>query len=288
VIVILAATTYAIIEGPGRGWTSLLILGLFVAAAVALATLIRYERRRDEPLIELRFFKSVPFSGATAIAVCAFVALSGFLFLNTLYLQDVRGFSAMKAGLMTLPMAAVTAIFSPISGRLVAERGSRLPLMVSGAFIGVTGLLFLWMTNSSSLVFLGVVYALFGFGFGVVNAPITNTAVSGMPVTQAGVAAAVASTSRQIGSALGVAILGSVAAHGAAGQVGGATIDPTSAPAWWIMVGCGAAVGVLGVLTTGSWARGTAARTAALFAARPARPAPATALFGAGADGRVA
>ena len=99
VFVILAATTYAIIEGPGRGWSSPLILGLFAAAVVALVVLIRYEGRRDDPLIELRFFQSIPFSGATVIAVCAFVSLSGFLFLNTLYLQDVRGFSAMKAGL---------------------------------------------------------------------------------------------------------------------------------------------------------------------------------------------
>lgn len=274
VIVILAATTYAIIEGPRHGWGSPLILGLFVAAVLALATLIRYEGRRDDPLIELRFFKSIPFSGATAIAVCAFVALSGFLFLNTLYLQDVRGFSAMKAGLMTLPMAAVTAIFAPLSGRIVAERGSRLPLMASGIFIGVTGLLFLSMTDTTSLVFLGVVYALFGFGFGVVNAPITNTAVSGMPRSQSGVAAAVASTSRQVGQSLGVALIGTVAVaqvHGSMRQ-GFAT---ASHAGWAIIAGCGLIILILAVLTTTPRAQASAERAAALFpdGAAPAQSA---------------
>jgi EmrB/QacA subfamily drug resistance transporter len=264
VITVLAATTYAIIEGPGRGWSSPLILGLFAAAAIALVTLVRYEGRRDDPLIELRFFKSIPFSGATVIAVCAFVSLSGFLFLNTLYLQDVRGFSAMKAGLMTLPMAAVTAVFAPLSGRLVAERGSRLPLMASGIFIGVTGLLFLWMTDTTSLVYLGIVYALFGFGFGVVNAPITNTAVSGMPRSQSGVAAAVASTSRQVGQSLGVALIGTVAVA----QVHGSMRDGftrASHAGWAIVAGCGLIILILAVLTTGERAKASAERCATLF-----------------------
>nr|WP_307873838.1 MULTISPECIES: MFS transporter [unclassified Frankia] len=272
----LGTLTYGIIEAPSAGWASIQTIVMFVIAAVALVGLVIVETRREEALLDMRFFRSVPFSGATGIAVCAFAALGGFLFLNTLYLQNVRGYSALHAGLMTLPMAAFAAIMPPISGRLVGSRGPRPSLMVAGIALPASGLLLTFLGPHTSLVLLISAYVLFGIGFGMVNAPITNTAVSGMPVTQAGVAAAVASTSRQIGSALGVAILGSVAAHSAAGQVGRAAIDPTSAPAWWIMVGCGAAIGVLGVLTTGSWARGTAERTAALFgaqAARPARPA---------------
>src|ERR1700733_5106913 len=93
VITALASLTYAIIEGPGSGWASAKILGLFALAAVAFAGLICYELRHDEPLIEMRCFRSAQFSGATLTAVCAFAALGGFLFLNTLYLQDVRGYS---------------------------------------------------------------------------------------------------------------------------------------------------------------------------------------------------
>src|ERR1019366_4204193 len=91
VTMILASTTYAIIEGPGRGWGSVEILSLFAVAVVGLVALIPYELRRHEALIEVRFFKSVPFSSATLIAVASFFAFGGFLFLNTLYLQDPRG-----------------------------------------------------------------------------------------------------------------------------------------------------------------------------------------------------
>ena len=131
VITMLASLIYAIIEAPGAGWTSARTLGFFGVAAAAFTGLIYWEPRRDEPLIDLRFFRSAPFSGATVIAVCAFAALGGFLFLNTLYLQDVRGYSALHAGLFMLPMAAMIVVCAPLSGRILAARGPRLPL-VSG------------------------------------------------------------------------------------------------------------------------------------------------------------
>lgn len=105
VLLLLASVTYGIIEGPVAGWGSPLIVGCFVLGAAALAALLAYESRRTEPLLDLGVFRSVPFSGATVIAVCAFGALGGFLFLNSLYLQDVRGLSALHAGIYTLPMA---------------------------------------------------------------------------------------------------------------------------------------------------------------------------------------
>jgi EmrB/QacA subfamily drug resistance transporter len=273
VAVTLGTLTYAIIEAPQTGWAAPRTVVLFAVAAAALAALAACEARRAEPLLDLRFFRSAPFCGATAIAVCAFAAMGGFLFLNTLYLQDVRGYSALHAGLMTLPMAGLVAVTPPISGRLVAARGPRLPLVLAGTFLPASGLVLAFLGPHTGLPVLVCAYLLFGVGFGMVNAPITNTAVSGMPVAQAGVASAVASTSRQVGNALGVAIFGSVAARHVAGH-GTAVIDPTSRPAWWIMVGCGLAIAALGVLTSGRWARGTAARTAALFTAAPAGDPP--------------
>jgi MFS family permease len=255
VIALLGPLTYGIIEGSDAGWTSPEIVGCFVLAAAALAGLARYESRRADPLIDMRFFRSAPFSGATLIAVCGFASLGGFLFLNTLYLQNTRGLSALDAGLYMLPMAAMSLVFAPLSGRMVGARGPRLPLVLAGTAMTASGVLFAGFDAESSNAVLFPAYVLFGIGFGFLNAPITNTAVSGMPRAQAGVAAAVASTSRQIGQSLGVAVLGAALAAG------------LHEAAWWIITGCGAAVLLLGTVTSGRWARRTAERTAALLIA---------------------
>ena len=107
-------------------------------------------------------------------------------------------------------------------------------------------------------------YVVFGLGFGLVNAPITNTALSGMPRSQAGVAAAIASTSRQVGAALGVAVVGSALSSGLAGSLATGFVEASHA-AWWIVAGCGLAVLLVGALTSGPWALGTTSRTAHLF-----------------------
>jgi EmrB/QacA subfamily drug resistance transporter len=260
VIVLLASLTYAIIEAPAAGWLSAQSVGLFALATATLVALVAYERRRREPLLEPRFFRSVPFSGASAIAVCSFAALGGFLFLNTLYLQEVRGLSALTAGLYTLPIAAMTLIFSPLSGRLVGRRGPRAALLVGGLGITLGSGLLTGLGPSTSIPSLLPAYCVFGIGFGMVNPPITNTAVLGMPPAQAGTAAAVASTSRQVGQTLGVALVGAVAAAGV-GVVGPGFVQASHA-AWWIVTGAGAAVLLLGLVSTTAWANATARRVA--------------------------
>ncbi|MEU0839365.1 MFS transporter [Streptomyces sp. NPDC005962] len=277
VIAVLGSLTYAIIEAPGHGWGSPLITVCATVAVVGLVALIRYERRRPEPLIDVRFFHSAPFSGATVIAVSAFAALGGFLFLNTLYLQDIRGLDALHAGLWMLPMAFMCFICAPLSGRLVGHGGPRLPLLLAGVTMAASGVLFAAFDAQSTNVLLLTGYVLFGIGFGLVNAPITNTAVSGMPRSQAGVASAVASTSRQVGQSLGVAVIGAVLAAGAAAGVTDAVAGHKASaaaatafvdaarPAWWIIAGCGAVILLLGALTTGRWALATTKHAAALF-----------------------
>jgi EmrB/QacA subfamily drug resistance transporter len=260
VIVSLATLTYAIIEGPEFGWTSARIVSLFVVSVLAVIGLVGYERRRPEPLIDVRFFRSIPFSGATIIAICAFASLAGFLFVNTLYLQDVRGYTALAAGLYTLPLALMSMVFGPLSGRIVGARGPRISLLVAGLGILFCALIMTNLTDTTSMLLLIGAYVLFGIGFGMVNPPITNTAVSGMPIQQAGVAAAVASTSRQIGQSLGVAVIGSVVTgsiHGSL-QVG---LPAASHVGWWIIVGCALVIFCLGLLTTGRWAKRTATTT---------------------------
>ncbi|HEY2505630.1 MAG TPA: MFS transporter [Streptosporangiaceae bacterium] len=266
VIILLAGLVYALIEGPGSGWTSAKILGCFGVALAALLALIWYEPRRPEPLIDLRFFRSAPFSGAVGIAVCAFATLGGFLLVNTLYLQDVRGYSPILAGVFTLPMAAMTAVCSPLSGRLVGSRGTRPSLITAAVGIIAAGLILVHLTATTPVAVLVLTYVLFGLGFGMVNAPITNSTVSGMPTSQAGVAGGVASTSRQIGSALGVAVIGSIAVSALHGPFKTGFAE-ASRSGWWIMVGCGLALLLLGFLVSGKWARQTAQRTATLLLA---------------------
>jgi EmrB/QacA subfamily drug resistance transporter len=261
VTVILASTTYAIIEGPGRGWGSVEILSLFAVAVVGLVALIGYELRRHEALIEVRFFKSVPFSGATLIAVASFFAFGGFLFLNTLYLQDARGLSALHAGVDTLPMAGAIALFSSLSGRVVGRVGARPSLVVAGVAMGLASFMLTTLSPTTSFTRLFVAYVIFGIGFGTVNAPITNTAVSGMPASQAGVASAVASTSRQIGQTLGVGIVGSALASGISRGTLAHSIADTTHLDWWLLTACGGVVLALGLLSTSRWALQSAYRS---------------------------
>jgi EmrB/QacA subfamily drug resistance transporter len=253
VIVMLVTLTYSVIEGPSRGWGSPLIVATFAVAAVAAVALVRVESRREQPLLEVRFFRSVPFSGASLIAVFAFGILSGFLFLNTLYLQEARGYSAMHAGLLTLPMAAMICLFAPVSGRLIASRGSRLPLVLAGLAEAGSLALLTQLSDATSLPYLLLSYVVFGIACGLVNAPISNTAVSGMPNSQAGVAASVASASRQTGSVLGVAITGSIIAGAPA-----ASLASASHAAWAVLAVCGLAVAALGFASTTPRALGTA------------------------------
>jgi EmrB/QacA subfamily drug resistance transporter len=260
VVVLLASLTYAIIEAPSVGWFSAQTIGLFVLCVAAVGALVPYEARRSEPLIDPRFFRSVPFSGASVIAVCAFAALGAFLFINTLYLQEVRvpHLSALTAGLCTLPIAAMTLFFAPLSGRIVGRRGPRLALLTGGLGIMLGGLLLTGIETTTPLASLLPAYFVFGIGFGMVNPPITNTAVLGMPEAQAGVAAAVASTSRQVGQTLGVAVAGAIAAAGAF-AVGPGFVQ-SSHVVWWLVVGCGAAIVLLGLLSTTARANASARR----------------------------
>jgi EmrB/QacA subfamily drug resistance transporter len=269
VIVALATLTYAIIDGPRAGWSSASTIALFATAAAATTGLLLYEPRRRDPLLELRFFRSAPFTGATVIAVSAFAAFSGFLFLSTLYLQDVRGLSALEAGLCTLPLALAALVCSPGSARVLAARGPRIPLLVAGSCMTAGAVALTQLTNHTPLPLLLGAYAVFGAGFGTVNPPITFTAVSGMPDNQAGVAAAVASTSRQVGQTLGVAIAGSILGSAVAGSALGRSFAGASHPAWWLIAAASAIVAVLGAASTGRWARATAARTAGVLRGEP-------------------
>src|ERR1700749_4429460 len=179
------------------------ITGFFLLSAAALAILLVYEPRREEPLIDFRFFRSVPFSASTATAVCAIAASAGFLFLTTLYLQDVRGFTPLKAGLPLLPMPIRMAVPSPLAGRMLARGGPRVPFVIAGAALTLSTAALSQLSYDSGPLFLLFTYGLFGVGAGMVNVPISNGVMSGVPRSQAGMASGMNSSSRQLGQSPG-------------------------------------------------------------------------------------
>ena len=262
VIIMLGALAYGIIQGPGYGWSSPKIFGFFLLATAALAVLLAYEPRREDPLIDFRFFRSMPFTGANLTAICAISAMAGFLFLTTLYLQDVRGESALQAGLTLLPMPIAMALCAPVAGRIVARRGARIPMLIAGAALTLSSAALSRLSGASGPMYLVVTYALFGVGAGMVNSPITNGVMSGVPKAQAGVASGINSSSRQLGQSLGVAVVGSVLATSLRGPMQFGFLHAAQA-GWWIMTGCGYAVLLLGLLSTSRWARATAVRAGA-------------------------
>jgi len=286
IIVMLGSLTYAIIEGPALGWRSPVIVALFAAAAAALGTFAAYEARRTDPVLDPRFFRSAPLAGAVLTAISATAAVGGFLFLATLYLQEVRGLSAVQAGLHLLPMASMVALGALVSSRVLARRGARLPMVAAGLALAAGGLLLSRLTASSALAPLAIAFVVFGIGGGVINAPITYIAVSGMPASQAGVASGIASTSRQIGQVLGIAVAGSLLAAELRGQPLRTGFVAASHADWLLLAAMGVVIVVLGLVTASRWAVGTAARTAARFAeaepeaAGPLRRVPGDSLQG--------
>ena len=278
-IVFLGSLTYAVIQGPVSGWAAAPILALFAVAAVSLAVFVAVERRRPEPLLDPRFFRSHPFTGASVIAVLAFVVLGGFLFVITLYLQQARGYSPLRSGLSLLPATVVMAAAAPVAGHLTGRRGPRIPLVVSGLCIAAGMALLLDLGPTTSFLQVTVALAVAGAGLGLVNPPITNTGVSGMPPAQAGVAAAVISATRQSGSVLGVAVMGDLVTTGvssglAHGQTHAVALSGATHGAWAVALGCGVVIALTGYLTTTARARASAAAIAGAPAPAPA-PAPA-------------
>lgn len=209
----LAALTDAMINAPDRGWAAPITVITLAAAAATLVAFVAVERRRAEPMLPMGYFTDRRFTGAAMVAVLALFAVNGFTFLSTLYLQDVRDYSPLEAGVSLLPATAVMLPLAPLSGRLTAARGPLIPLVVATTSMAL-GLLALTRTGpDAGLPGIALAFLAVGVGMGMVNPPLTTTAVSALPPAQSGVAAGVAATSRQVGAVCGVAVAGSILAY---------------------------------------------------------------------------
>jgi EmrB/QacA subfamily drug resistance transporter len=249
VTVMLAALTTGIIQAPAWGWASPGTAALLVLAAAALAALLYLEPRRADPLVQLGLFRQPPFTAATVMAVCGTAALAGFGFLSTLYLQDARTMSPLRAGLAIWPMAAGMAACAPLAGRVIARRGTRIPAVAAGTALMLSSAALTRLASDSSPAFLGITYSLFGAGAGLLSPAVTHGIMSGVPDGQASVASGMSSSSRQLGQCLGVAVTGTMLAGSLHGAMQSGFL-PAARAGWWVLAGCGLCVLVAGLAST--------------------------------------
>lgn len=244
IIVGLVGLIGGIIEGAHLGWRHPLPLALVAVAAVALAVFVPVELSRKQPLIDVRFFRSLPFSSALLSVISGFSAYSGFIFLITLYLQDVRGFSPFESGLHFLPMALAQIVCASAAGRLVGARGTRLPLAISAGALGVVSIALAGVDDSTPNTALLAIFFGFGIAQGFLNPPVTTMAVSGMPRSQSGSASGITSTARQVGTSLGVALAGALTGVTGSAPLG-AAFTQAAHRVWWTDFGLAMLVLVL-------------------------------------------
>jgi EmrB/QacA subfamily drug resistance transporter len=263
-VTFLFSVVFVLIQGRELGGSAAPSVAISIVALLALLGFLRYESRRNDPFIDLRFFQSVPFASATVIAVCAYAGYGAFLFMMSLYLQGARHYSAFHTGLMYLPISVAALTLSPLSGRLVGRFGSRPSLVAAGIMITAATMMLAGLTVTAPVWAVVAIFAVFGAGFAMANAPITTTAVSGMPTDRAGAASAVASTSRQVGVSIGVALCGSLA--GAALTASGAQYTVDARPLWLMCATLGLVITVLAVWSTSGSAIRSAERLAPLIA----------------------
>jgi EmrB/QacA subfamily drug resistance transporter len=206
----LAALVLALVEGNSWGWGSPRILALFGVAAVALTAFVVAELRVDEPMVDFSFFRSKSFLGANIVAFIVSFAMLAIFFFLALYMQNIKGYSPLQAGVRFLPSTLLVVVAGPISGRLSDRIGPR-PLMVAG-LVMIAGAMF-WQGHlavDTSYGFLVGAFMLMGLGIGLVMSPMSTAAMNAVEPTKAGVASGILSMWRMVGGTFGVAVMGAL------------------------------------------------------------------------------
>jgi DHA2 family methylenomycin A resistance protein-like MFS transporter len=209
-VVALVALTFALIEGQPWGWMTLPILGTLGIFVLATIIFLLIERWAENPMLPLGFFSSPTFSSANAVALLLNFGFYGQFFIINLFFLQVLGYPASLTGLALLPQVGVVTFASFLSGRITAHTGPRLT-MVIGQFVGGIGLCMMFLVSTTtSYAILAVLLLATGFGLAFTVPAMTTAVIASVPKQRSGIAAAVLNASRQVGSALGVALLGSM------------------------------------------------------------------------------
>lgn len=210
---------YAVIEGPKHGWTSFATLGLFIAAALAVVAFVWWERRTAHPMLDVTVFANSRFSAASGAVTLAFFALFGFIFMLTQYLQFVRGYDTLSAGLRTLPFAIATGIAAPIAPRLAHRFGTKRVVAAGLAFMSAGLVIAATCATTTPYRVIALAAIVMGLGLGLTTSPATESIMGSLPKEKAGVGSAVNDATREVGGTLGVAVIGSLLASVYSGRL---------------------------------------------------------------------
>lgn len=227
-VLALASLLFGIIEGPENGWGSVLVLAAFGAFLVLGAAFIAWELHTDEPMLDPRFFAIPAFRAGSIVVTSLFFGLFGMFFVLTQYLQGVKGYSPLLAGLATLPSAVTMVVLTPRSPKIVAAVGTRKVVVTGMVLVSAGFALFAQLGPGTPYVVVAIGLVIIAAGMSLAMAPSSTSIVSSLPIDKAGVASAVNDVTREVGGALGIAVLGSVLSAGYSSAV--ASAIPASAP----------------------------------------------------------
>ena len=221
----LFALTFALVEGNGIGWSSPTIVSLLVAAVVGLAAFVLLELRQRAPMLDVRLFRNRTFAGAVSVALLQTFSMFGMFLFIAIYMQRVLGFSALGTGAAVLPQTMLIMFVAPTAGRLVDRFGSRWLMTTGLSLNGIALLLLTGLDTNSDFFDMAPAFVISGFGMGLITTPMTAAALSSVPVDKSGVGSGVLTTARQLGVALGIAVMGAIIAA-QTGEVEGGTGAP--------------------------------------------------------------
>jgi len=244
----LFALTYGLIEANRYGWTSPAIVTLFCTATVALGAFVMLEQRRRSPMVDLTFFRNRTFAGANLAALLVSLAMFGIFFFVSIYMQNVLGYTAVRTGSFFLPMTLVVVVSAPLAGKVTDRLGPRWPIAVGMCLLCVALLLFSRLGLHAGFMDLLPGMLIGGLGTGCAMGPMTTAALSTVPVESAGVGAGVVTTSRQVGGALGVALMGAIVAAAETVRQGDPRFPVEFVTGFHHALQAGAAIALLGAI----------------------------------------
>jgi EmrB/QacA subfamily drug resistance transporter len=261
----LFALTYALIEANGYGWGSARIIAAFAIGAAGLIAFVLLERHQRAPMLDLGLFRNATFTGANVVLLLLALAMFGVFFFISLYMQNILGYSPVKAGAAFLPMTGLIVVVAPLAGRLSDRLGSRWLLTGGMTLLAAQLLYFSRLGAHENFGSLVPGMLLGGVGMPAVMAPASAAALSGVSVDKAGVGSAVLNSSRQLGGSIGVALMGAIMAQ----EIGGRRTPEAFVHGLSVALEVAAAIAIAGALVAAATIRTHVERPATM----PGRPA---------------